>query len=94
MAEINEGTPRAPVTEGQREVKVATADVSKGQHGVSRGHRPVDGQRGQHLPGREPGVAEWPPSVPELQAPPVAPPPQQAQVQQTAQTGQSASSDG
>jgi hypothetical protein len=82
MAETNEGSPSAPVTEGQRQ---QAADVAKGQ-------RPANGQRGQHpVPGRERGGAEWPPSVPELQAPPVAaPPPQQAQVQ----TGQSASSEG
>ena len=80
MAEINEGTPSAPVTEGQRQSKEVTVDVGKGQHGVSRGQRPLDGQRGQRpVPGQR-GGAEWPPSVPALLAPPVAPPPQQAQV--------------
>jgi hypothetical protein len=77
MTEINEGSPRAPVTEGQRQNKTATADVAKGQHGASRGQRPLDGQRGQHA------RTDAPPSVPDLPVPPAGSPPQlQVQVTQ------------
>ncbi len=73
MTEINEGSPRiAPVTEGQRQLKIVNVDVAKGQRG-----RPGNGQRGQHA------MTEAPPSVPQLLAPPVAPQLQQVQVAQT-----------